>query len=88
MLEEAFQTEHELEATLRRVGLKTVKMLFKTGAHTSIGFMLSYLKEDRLPKWLLERFRDLMKKKDNEFKSDQNSLLRKMSNSENSCLDK
>ena len=58
----AFDSEMNIEIALKSLGLKRLKILFKSGAHTNIGFVLKYLQSDgSLPKWLLSRHRDLMK---------------------------
>jgi len=62
LLQGAFDKEMNIEIALKSLGLKRLKILFKSGAHTNIGFVLNYLNSDgHIPKWLLNRHRDLMK---------------------------
>lgn len=49
---------------LKKTGLKTAKILFKTGAKANILFMLTYLKQNRIPDWIINRHREMMKKRD------------------------
>lgn len=77
-----------IEVVLKMLGLKRIKILFKNGAHTNIGFVLKYLNSGgTIPKWLLNKHREMMKQKGDSFNSDQNSLLRTMSSHNSKCLD-
>lgn len=77
-----------IEIVLKMMGLKRLKILFKSGAHTNIGFVLKYLNSGgTIPKWLITRHRLLMKHKGDHFSNNQNDLLRTMSSNNCRCLE-
>lgn len=64
MLKGAVENEANLEPVLKKLGLKTTKILFKNGAKINIVFMIKYLSSGgTIPKWLLTKHREMMNKK-------------------------
>lgn len=63
MLRDCLENEKNMPMVMRAMGLKRVKILFRSGAIEHVNTMIKYLETGQMPTWIGARYKELVRRR-------------------------